>query len=40
MVEKHSIYMTANGRISISGLNEKNVQYVADAIKECLTSES
>lgn len=36
MVEKHSIYMTANGRISISGLTEKNVQYVADAMKDCV----
>lgn len=36
MVEKHSIYMTANGRISICGLTEKNVQYVADCMKECI----
>jgi aspartate/tyrosine/aromatic aminotransferase len=36
MVEKHSIYMTANGRISVCGLTEKNVEYVANAIKECL----
>ena len=36
MIEKHSIYMTVNGRISICGLTEKNVQYVADCIKECV----
>lgn len=36
MVEKFSIYMTANGRISVCGLTQKNVQYVADSIKECV----
>jgi len=36
MVEKYSIYMTANGRISVCGLTEKNVEYVADSIKECV----
>jgi len=36
MVEKHSIYMTANGRISVCGLTEKNVKYTADCIKECV----
>lgn len=28
---KYSIYMTADGRISISGLNTKNLDYVAEA---------
>lgn len=36
MVEKFSIYMTANGRISVCGLTQKNVQYVADSMKECV----
>lgn len=29
-----SIYMLENGRISLSGFNEKNVEYVAKAIKK------
>ena len=34
MIAKHHIYMTLNGRISVAGLTSKNVQYVADAIKD------
>lgn len=34
MVNKHAIYMTKNGRISICGLTTKNVDYVATAIKD------
>jgi len=34
MIDKHHIYMTGNGRISIAGLTTKNVQYVANAIKD------
>jgi len=30
--EKYHIYMTNDGRISIAGLNTKNVGYVAEAI--------
>ena len=33
MVDHHHIYMTPNGRISLSGLNTNNVEYVAKAIK-------
>jgi aspartate/tyrosine/aromatic aminotransferase len=33
MIEKHHVYMTKNGRISMAGLNTKNVAYVAGAIK-------
>jgi len=36
MVEKYSVYMTLNGRISICGLTNKNVEYVADAFKACV----
>ena len=36
MVAKHHIYMTKNGRISVAGLTTENVDYVAEAIKECL----
>ena len=34
MVKKHHIYMTKNGRISVAGLTNKNVGYVAKAIKD------
>lgn len=36
MVEKYSIYMTANGRISVAGITEKNVDYIAESMKECI----
>ncbi len=36
MVEKHHIYMTNNGRISIAGLTTLNVEYVAECIKEVI----
>lgn len=29
--EKHGIYMTMDGRISIAGMNTKNVEYIAKA---------
>lgn len=35
MINKHHIYMTGNGRISIAGLTTSNVEYVANAIKDC-----
>jgi len=31
---KYAIYMTADGRISIAGLNTKNLEYVADAFHQ------
>ena len=34
MISKHHIYMTGNGRISVAGLTTKNVEYVANAIKD------
>ena len=36
MVNKHHIYMTKNGRISVAGLTKANVPYVAKAIKDVL----
>lgn len=39
MVKKHSIYMTGDGRISVCGINTKNVQYIAECIKEVVTNE-
>jgi len=32
--QKFAIYLTADGRISISGLNTHNLDYVADAFHE------
>jgi aspartate aminotransferase len=32
--EVHHVYMLENGRMSLSGLNEKNVAYVARAIRD------
>ncbi|KAF4685870.1 hypothetical protein FOZ60_005978 [Perkinsus olseni] len=36
MINKHHIYMLKNGRISMAGLNKHNIQYVIDAIDECV----
>ena len=33
MLEKHHVYMLKNGRISMAGINTKNVKYVAECIK-------
>ena len=38
MVKKHSVYMTKNGRISICGVTTKNVDYIAEAIKDVVTN--
>lgn len=35
--EKHAIYMTADGRISIAGLTTKNLDYVAKAFHTVTT---
>lgn len=37
---KYHTYMASNSRISIAGLNEKNVEYVAHPIAKCLKEES
>jgi len=34
MVQKHHVYMTKNGRISVAGLTTANVEYVAAALKD------
>lgn len=39
MIEKYHIYMLTNGRISMAGLNTKNIDYVAEAIHDCVTFE-
>jgi aspartate/tyrosine/aromatic aminotransferase len=38
MVKKHSIYMTQDGRISVCGVNTKNVKYIAAAIKDVVAN--
>lgn len=38
MVSKHHVYMTEDGRISVAGVTEENVRYVAQAIKESVTN--
>lgn len=38
MVKKHSIYMTKDGRISVCGVNTKNVEYIASAIKDVVAN--
>ena len=32
LTDKYAIYLTTNGRISIAGLNDSNVEYVANAL--------
>lgn len=36
MREKYGIYMLEMGRISICGLNDSNVRYVAEGIKDAI----
>ncbi|GAA5891350.1 hypothetical protein JCM6882_004666 [Rhodosporidiobolus microsporus] len=36
MVERGHIYMTANGRISMAGLNESNVRYMAECVDKAV----
>ena len=31
LINKHGIYLTMNGRISVAGLTQKNIEYVAKA---------
>jgi aspartate aminotransferase len=35
MTNEFHIYLTKDGRISMAGLNSKNVAYVASAMHEC-----
>lgn len=36
MVERGHVYMTGNGRISMAGLNESNVEYVAECFDKAI----
>ena len=38
MASKHHIYLLSNGRISMAGLNSKNVHYVADAMHDVVVN--
>lgn len=37
LCDEYAIFLTTNGRISVSGLNTKNVQYVAESFKDVLS---
>lgn len=36
MVEKAHVYMTANGRISMAGLNTDNIRYFAESMDKAV----
>lgn len=36
LINKHHIYLVKNGRISMPGINSKNVEYIAKAMKDAL----
>ena len=36
LIQDSALYMTRDGRMNISGLTEKNIDYVANAIKNVL----
>jgi aspartate aminotransferase, cytoplasmic len=38
LIDKFHIYLVSNGRISMAGINSKNVDYVADAIHYAVTN--
>jgi aspartate aminotransferase len=40
MLDAAHIYMTKNGRISMAGINTKNVDYVANAISKVVKETS
>jgi len=38
MVKKHHVYMTKNGRISVAGITTKNVEHIAESIKDVVSN--
>lgn len=36
MTDKHHIYMTSDGRISLAGLPSSKAEYLAKAIDDCV----
>ncbi|KAH7171685.1 pyridoxal phosphate-dependent transferase [Fusarium sp. MPI-SDFR-AT-0072] len=39
LIDQHHIYLPPNGRINISGLNQRNIEKVADALDEVIREE-
>ena len=39
-MKKYHIYLLRSGRINMCGLNEKNLDYVAEAIHDAITTVS
>ena len=40
LTSQYSIYLTRDGRVSLAGLNEKNIEYVANAIHSVTVGKS
>jgi len=40
LTSEYSIYLTRDGRVSLAGLNEKNIEYVANAIHSVTAGKS
>lgn len=38
LIDKHHIHLIKNGRISMAGINTKNVEYIAQAIKDVVVN--
>jgi len=36
LIQKHHIYLLKNGRISMAGVNTRNVSYIANAIADAV----
>ena len=36
LIDKAHIYLTTNGRISMAGLNSKNIRYVAESLDKAV----
>jgi len=39
MIEKGHVYMTADGRISMAGLNTSNIRFFAETLDKCVRGE-
>ena len=40
LINKYHIYLLKSGRISMAGINEKNVRYLAQSIKAAISEAS
>lgn len=38
LINKHHIHLVKNGRIAMVGINTKNVDYIAEAIKDVVVN--